>query len=112
MSENCSELIISPEGLARIRAACQRRAAELEAARAPQRPPDAPGSSPNLNGKSVNLAGLTVAERFAAAVPDMPANVRRFFQADDPFLPPRQLESAQDRLEREQRASFGGWPGG
>jgi hypothetical protein len=48
------------------------------------------------------------AERFAAAVPDMPANVRRFFQAEEPFVSPRQLESAQDRLEHEARASFGG----
>jgi hypothetical protein len=42
----------------------------------------------------------------------MPANVRRFFQAEDPTVPPKQLESDQDRLEREARASFGGWVGG
>jgi hypothetical protein len=42
----------------------------------------------------------------------MPANVPRFFQAENPFVSPRQLESAQNRLERQHRASFGGWPGG
>jgi hypothetical protein len=37
------------------------------------------------------------------------ANVRRFFQAEEPIVSPRRSESAQDRLEREARASFGGW---
>jgi hypothetical protein len=38
----------------------------------------------------------------------MPPNVRRFFEDEDP-APYRQPESGQDRLEREARASFGGW---
>ena len=93
--ENESGLIIDPALLANIQAACRRRAAELEAAASANR-----GSSSQQE-----------AERFAAAVVDMPANVRRFFQAEDPIVSPRQLESAQDRLEREERASFGGWCG-
>jgi hypothetical protein len=40
-----------------------------------------------------------------------PSNGERFFQSDDSFVSPRQLESAQDRLEREVRTSFGGWCG-
>jgi hypothetical protein len=55
---------------------------------------------------------LTDAERFAAAVEAMPANMRRFFQAEEPIVSPQQRESDQDRLEREARASFGGWAGG
>jgi len=93
--ENESGLIIDPVLLADVQAACRRRAAELEAATLANR-----GSSSQQE-----------AERFAAAVVDMPANVRRFFQAEDPIVSPRQLESAQDRLEREERASFGGWCG-
>jgi hypothetical protein len=58
-----------------------------------------------------SLATVSEAERFAAAVETMPANVRRFFQAEESFVSPRQLESAQDRLEREARGSFGGWCG-
>jgi len=93
--ENESGLIIDPVLLADIQAACRRRAAELEAATLANR-----GSSSQQE-----------AERFAAAVPDMPTNVRRFFERDDP-VPWRQLESAQDRLEREARTGFGGWAGG
>jgi hypothetical protein len=88
-------LIISPEELVRIQAACRLRAAELEAATSAQS----------------RLSSEQEAERFAAAVPDMPANVRRFFQAEEPIVSPRQSESAQDRLEREARVSFGGWCG-
>jgi hypothetical protein len=53
---------------------------------------------------------MSEAERFAAAVIEMPANVRRFFEHEDP-APYRQSESGQDRLEREARSSFGGWCG-
>ena len=95
MSESCGELIISAEDLACIRAACQ-RAAELEAA----------------TSAELRLSSEQEAERFAATVPDIPANVRRFFQAEEPIVSPRQSKSAQDRLEREVRASFGGWFGG
>jgi hypothetical protein len=55
MSESCGGLIISPEELARIRAACLRRGEELEAARTPQPPPDAAGSSQGVDGKLPNL---------------------------------------------------------
>jgi hypothetical protein len=87
--ENESGLIIDPAVLADIQLECRRRAAELEAAR----------------------ANLTEAERFAAAVVDMPANVRRFFQADESIVSPRQLETAQERAERQMREGFGGWCG-
>jgi hypothetical protein len=97
--ENESVLIIDPTLLAQIQAACRHREAELEAARAPLTLPP-------------TLATLSEAERFAAAVGTMPANVQRFFQTEDPFVSPRQLESAQDRLECERRTSFGGWCGG
>jgi hypothetical protein len=50
MSENCGGLVINPEELARIRAACQRRAAELAASQA-------------------SAATVTEAERFAGASP-------------------------------------------
>jgi hypothetical protein len=73
MSESCGELIISAEELARIQAACQQRAAEQPAAGAPQCSPDALGLPQSANGKFVNLTNLTEAERFSAAVADMPA---------------------------------------
>ena len=94
--ENESGLIVDPALLAEIQAQCRQRAAELEAATLAES----------------RLSSEQEAERFAAAVPDMPVNVRRFFQAEEAIVSPRQLESAQDRLEREARASFGGWPGG
>jgi hypothetical protein len=55
---------------------------------------------------------MSEVERFTAAVSEMPANVRRFFQHEEPINSPQQLESAQDRLEREARAGLGGWAGG
>ena len=94
--ENESGLIIDPALLVNIQAACQRRAAELEAATSAQS----------------RLFSEQEAERFAAAVADMPATVRKFFQAEEPLVSGRQSESVQDRLEREARASFGGWSGG
>jgi hypothetical protein len=51
MSENLHGLLISAEELARIQAACQERAAELEAAGTPRQPPDAAGSSQGTNSK-------------------------------------------------------------
>ena len=90
-SENDCELIIDSALLAQIQAHCCKIVAEQEAEAARRR---------------------FSAEHFAAAVPEMPANVRRFFQAEEPFVSPRRSESAQDRLEREARASFGGWAGG
>jgi hypothetical protein len=94
--EKESGLIIDPTLLAQIQAACRHREAELAAAGAPLALPPTPVSE---------------VERFAA-LETVPANVQRFFQAEEPIVSPRQLESAQDRLEREQRTSFGGWTGG
>ena len=51
---------------------------------------------------------LSEAERFAAAVGEMPANVRRFFEPEEE-APPRRMESAEDRAERERLADLGGW---
>jgi hypothetical protein len=42
---------------------------------------------------------------------EMPETVARFFAPEDP-IPPWRRESDEDRLEREARASFGGWAGG
>jgi hypothetical protein len=88
VSESCGGLIISPEELAHIRAACRQRAAELEAA----------------TSAESRLSSEQEAERFVPAVPEMPANVRRFFQAEEPVVSRRQSESAQDQFEREARA--------
>jgi hypothetical protein len=41
---------------------------------------------------------------------DMPETVASFFAPEDP-IPPWRVESVEDRLEREQRASWGGWCG-
>jgi len=112
--ENESGLIIDPAVLADIRAQCQRRRAELEAAGelpAATIAPESLQSAFSLAKAPLPIAAHeSEAARFAAAVSDMPANVRRFFQAEEP-APYRQLESAQDRLEREARSSFGGWCG-
>jgi hypothetical protein len=50
------------------------------------------------------------AERFAAAVLEMPANVRRFFEREEEATA-RRVESEEDRTERERRAFLGGWCG-
>jgi hypothetical protein len=55
-------------------------------------------------------APLTEAERFAAAFLEMPANVRRFFEPEDP-VPPQRWESAEDRAQRERLTDLGGWCG-
>jgi hypothetical protein len=41
----------------------------------------------------------------------MPPRIRRFFQAEEPFVSPRQCESIEERSERQMRAGFGGWCG-
>jgi hypothetical protein len=42
----------------------------------------------------------------------MPPKVRAFFEREEsPYIPPHRRESDQDRVEREERASFGGWAG-
>jgi hypothetical protein len=92
--ENESGLIIDPALLANIQAACRRRAAELEAA----------------TSAESRLSSEQQAERFAAAVVDMPANVRRFFQHEEP-VGFHQPESVENNAERRLRESFGGWCG-
>jgi hypothetical protein len=67
--------------------------------------------SSEANAKLGILPNLTELERFVAALkPCHPAcGDSSSTRTQTPY---RQLESAQDRLERVQRASFGGWPGG
>jgi hypothetical protein len=50
------------------------------------------------------------AERFAAAVLEMPGNVRRFFERED-GVPPQRWESEEERAERERLTEMGGWCG-
>jgi hypothetical protein len=92
--ENDCGLIIDPALLADIQAACRQRAAELEAA----------------TSAESRLSSEQEAERFAAAVVDMPANVRRFFQHEEPAAF-HQPESVENNAERRLRESFGGWCG-
>jgi hypothetical protein len=49
--------------------------------------------------------------RFAAAVSEMPAKVRAFFQHEERIVSSQQCESIEERSERQLRSSFGGWPG-
>jgi hypothetical protein len=53
---------------------------------------------------------MSEAERFAAAVSEMPANVRRFFQREEPAAF-HQPESVKNKAERRLRESFGRWCG-
>jgi hypothetical protein len=117
MSENCGGLIIDPQELARIRAACQLRAAELERAEALQCPANALEALPWRGTESAKVLALpaipataTEAERFAAAIPEMPPRVRAFFEAED-SVPAHRPESIEDREGRRLRESFGGWCG-
>jgi hypothetical protein len=91
MSENSSELIVRPEEFARIRALCQRRAAELEAGKV------AAASTPTLDHPL--LSSEQEAQRFAVAIDGMPPKVRRFFEREDP-APPWTWESVEDSAER------------
>jgi hypothetical protein len=119
MSENCGGLIIDPQELARIRAACQLRAAELERAEALQCPAKALEGLPWRGTESTKVLALpaipataTEAERFAVAVQQMPARVRAFFEREDsPYVPAHRRESIEDRKQRQQRESVGGWCG-
>jgi hypothetical protein len=111
--ENESGLIIDSSLLAQIREACQRRRAELETTGELQRLPIAPGSPQATFGEFPTPLPVSEAERFAAAVSEMPARVRAFFEREEsPYIPPHRRESDQDRLEHQQRSNFGGWPGG
>ena len=89
-SENECELIIDPVLLSQIQAHCRKIAAELEAQADTER---------------------YSAEYFAAAVPEMPANVRRFFEAEDQEVRPLTFESVADREQRQLWESIGGWCG-
>jgi hypothetical protein len=107
--ENDCGLIIDPAVLVDIRTRCQRRGAELEAAKsaAVQAPVlSAPPTPANVPGQSSEQE----AERFAAAVEAMPPNVRRFFEREEEATA-RRVESEEDRTERERRAFLGGWCG-
>jgi hypothetical protein len=43
---------------------------------------------------------------------EMPETIAKFFDREEsPYIPPHRRESDQARLEREARASFGGWCG-
>jgi hypothetical protein len=58
------------------------------------------------------LLGGTEAERFAAAVSEMPPNVRAFFEREEsPYIPVHRRESAEDQEQRLLRESIGGWSG-
>jgi hypothetical protein len=97
MSENLHGLSISLEELTRIREACQRRRAELEAAGALPGLSIAPGSSQSavatLPTSPPIPAQESEAERFALVVQTMPPRVRAFFEREEsPYVSPRQLE--------------------
>jgi hypothetical protein len=107
--ENDCGLIIDPALLVDIRAQCEGRRRELEAAGTLPPSPIAPGSPQGLSSSTKASPPIAEAERFAAAVSEMSTEVRRFFQYDEPIVSPRQLETAQDRAERQMREGFGGW---
>ena len=112
MSEKSNELIIDPQLLAQIQAACKQRAAELEAAISATAQLTGPSTSAPPTSPSNSLVGaLEQAQLFAAAIDQMPARIRAFFEHEDP-APARRWESIEDRAERGRRESFGGWPGG
>jgi hypothetical protein len=107
-----SGLIIDPAELARIRAACQRRAAELAAAQERQCPIEAPGPTQKLPAALPLPPPIPLAERFAAAVQEMPARVRAFFEREEsPYVPLHRRESVGEREQRRMRESVGGWCG-
>jgi hypothetical protein len=108
--ENKCGLLIEQEELFRIREACRQRRAELEASGTLPPATIAPGTSQSASSAAPASLPMSEAERFAAAVLEMPARIRAFFEHEDP-APYRQPESRQDRLEVEARASFGGWCG-
>lgn len=115
MSEPSPEPIcglrIDPALLADIRRQCQERRAELEAAGRLPCLTIAPGSHMSAFAALPASPPITEAERFAAAIENMPARIRAFFEHEDPVSPHR-WESTEDREERQRRASLGGWPGG
>jgi hypothetical protein len=109
--ENESGLIIDPALLVDIRVQCGQRRHELEAAGTLPPITIAPRSPQGASSSTKASPPIAEAERFAAAVSEMPANVRRFFQYEEPIVSLQQLETAQDRAERQMREGFGGWCG-
>jgi len=82
--ENECGLIIDPQELIRIREACEQRRRELEAAGALPPLRIAPEWTENASRAVPASPPMSEAERFAAAVLDMPPNVRRFFEHEEP----------------------------
>jgi hypothetical protein len=111
MSDDDGGLIIDPKELARIQAACRERRAQLEASG--KLPPlrIAPGCPQSTFATLPASLPTQEAERFAAAVAEMPAKVRRFFEHEESVTSSRQCESIEERSERQLRTSFGGWCG-
>ena len=112
MSDDNGGLVIDPAVLADIQRQCRERRAELEAAGSLPGLSIAPGSPQGAFTLALASSPMSEAERFGAAVLEMPPKVRAFFEREDsPYIPPHRRESDQDRVEREERTSFGGWPG-
>ena len=110
-SANEGGLIIDAALLADIQRQCRERAAELARTGTLGRSVEAPGSSQSgalvVQGPPPIPATLSEAERFAAAVQEMPARIRRFFEPEDAF-PPRRVESVEERAQRERLTDLGG----
>ena len=115
LSESAAGLIVDPAVLADIQGQCRERAAELARTGTPGRLMEVPGLSQSGFGMAQVPppipARLPEAERFAVAVQEMPAKVRRFFEPEDP-APPWRVESVEDRAERERLTDLGSWAGG
>jgi hypothetical protein len=110
MSESCNELIVDPELLVSIQRQCQERAAELEAAAVPPRLPGAPEHPQSVLAMAEVPPPISEAELFAAAIEEMPGDVRRFFEREEP-VPPHRWESDEERAQRERLTDLGGWCG-
>ena len=112
MSEKSNELIIDPQLLAQIQAACKRRAAELEAASSATAQSTAPSTFAPPTSPPNSLVGAEEqAQHFSMAADQMPARVRAFFEAEE-AIPPWRWESAEARVECERLADLGCWSGG
>jgi hypothetical protein len=112
MSDDNGGLVIDPAVLADIQAQCRARRAELEAARTLAPATIAPGSTQSAFEALPASPPMSESERFALALETMPPRIRAFFEREEsPYIPPHPRESDQDRLERQERASFGGWAG-
>jgi hypothetical protein len=111
---NDGGLIIDPAILSDIQRQCRERAAELARTGTLGRSMEGPGSSQSGFGMAQVPppipATLSEAERLAAAVQEMPARIRAFFEREDP-APARRRESVADRAERERLTDLGGWCG-